>query len=190
MAFLDEIIKHQRRRSVYLDFSAATNPGVDWEGAVSKLYGTASDDMGEVPIKGTVVSFGAFARSVLTMELDLETPSITVTLQDQDHDWRTAAESPSTKLIDRWVLLMPRVLADDMAVYDQCIGVGQIVDPQFPPGKVVSLTMELSPGTFLGEMLPRRVITFRDFPRCPPENVGKAVPVIYGVMSNLTRTGT
>lgn len=188
MAFADEIIKHQRQRSVYLDFSAVNNPGVDWEGEVTRLYGTAYDDLGEVPIKGTVTTFGTFARSVLNMELSLETPSVTVELTDHFNEWRVLAEPPSDLLVYRWVHLMIRVLDDNGGYFDHRVGVGQIIDPQFPAGKKVSLNISLSPGSFMGESLPRRLITLRDFPRCPPENVGKVVPVIYGVMSNTVRT--
>jgi hypothetical protein len=188
MAFLDEIKKHQRQRSVYLNFSVDNNPGVDWEGAVTRLYGTAYDDMGEIPVKGTVTSFGTFARSVLTMEVDLETPSVTVELTDDNHEWRRMAEPPSNQILYRWVHLMMRVLDDTGGFFDQKVAVGQIAEPTFPPGKKVSLTVQLTPGSFMGEDLPRRLVTMRDFPRCPPENVGKVVPVIYGVMSNSVRT--
>lgn len=188
MAFLDEIKKHQRQRSVYLDFSVANNPGVDWEGAVSRLYGTAYDDLGPIPIVGTVTSFGTFARSVLTMERDLETPSVTVELIDDNNEWRRLAEPPSTQLLYRWALLMMRVIDDAGTLFDQKVAVGQITDPTFPAGKKVSLTLQLTPGVALSEMIPRRLVSMRDFPRCPPENAGKVVPVIYGVMSNSVRT--
>lgn len=188
MAFADEIVKLQRQRSVYLDFSVVNNPGVDWEGEVTRLYGVAYDNMGEVPIQGTVTSFGTFARSVMNAELSLETPSVTVTLVDPFHDWRRLAEPPSDKLMYRWVHLMMRVLDDNGGYFDHRVAVGQIVEPRFGAGKQVSLNIQLSPGSFMGEDLPRRLITLRDFPRAAPEEVGKVVPIIYGVMSNSVRS--
>lgn len=187
MPFNEEIVKLQRQRSVYLDFSQVNNAGVEWEGEVVRLYGIGPDDLGPYPIKGTVLSFGSFARSVLNMELDLEVPNVTIELVDDNNEWRVLAEPPSQQILYRWVHLMMRVLDDNGDYFDQLIGVGQITDPSFPAGKRVRLQLQLTGGDFLGGSVPRRLITMRDFPRCPPENVGKAVPIIYGVRSNQVR---
>lgn len=184
MGFEEEIAKLQRVRTVFLDFSQENNPRIVLPEGV-RLYGKSYDNRGPIPIVGSVESFGSFNRALVNADWALETPTLNVRLVDLNNEWRALAVPPSHLLKYSWCHLKLRVLDDDREAYDQRIAIGQVTNPRFPSGKRVDLAMQLTGGKWMGELIPRRLITVQDFPRCALENVGKAVPIVFGVVSNL-----
>jgi hypothetical protein len=184
MGFEEEVAKLQRIRVVYLDFSQVNNPSIVLPNEV-RLFGKSYDNRGPIPVIGTVESFGTFNRSLVNADLAMEIPNLSIMLLDPENEWRTLAAPPSQRLMYRWAHLMLRVLDDERNVYDQRVAVGQITVPRFPAGKKAELNLQITGGKWLGEMVPRRLVTVQDFPRCAPENVGKAVPIVFGRVSNI-----
>jgi hypothetical protein len=185
MAFDDEITKLLANRSVYLDFSHVNNPGgIDWPDPAVRLYGKFPDNRGPYPIEGTVQNFGALSRAVCNADFSLEIQTLTIELIDPENAWRALAVSPFTAILYRWVQLFLRASDGGVDPYDQRIAVGQITKPDFPARKHVALECQLTGGKWLGELIPRRVVTLTDFPRAAAEVLGKAVPIVFGIFSN------
>lgn len=184
MSFDDELLKLQRVRRSFLRLSRDLNPEGSWNGETDRRYGKTPDSRGEIPVKGTVERFGTFKNALANHEFPLEIPSIQSDLLDPENEWRSLADRPSNQLLQRRISYHVRQHDDVGAILDQLIAVGQVVSPRFPPGKA-SLDLSVPGGDFLGEDVPRRLLTVRDWPRSLPDHQGRVIPFIYGSLTNV-----
>lgn len=183
MSFADELAKLERTRRAFVRFARELNPIGTWSGARDRQYAKTPDARGEVPIAGTVDSFGTFNNFIANHEFPVEVPSIKTTLLDPNNEWRAMAARPSTMVLNRRLGYYVRQHDDADAVLDQLIAIGQIGTPTFPSGKV-SLDLTVPGGEFLGETVNRRLLTTRDWPRSLPDDRGKVIPFVYGSLTN------
>lgn len=185
MAFADELAKLQRQLRVHARFSTDDNPDVTAIG--DRRYGRVYDNTAAVPIKGTVTRFGTFSRALTNYDQAFEIPSVSIELIDKANEWRQLASRP-WQLVNRWMFFTLRVLSDDGTVStDADIAYGLVTEPRFPPVGKVNLGITASPGEYLGERTPRRIVTLEDFPNADPSAIGQPVPYIYGVLDSLVQ---
>lgn len=183
MSFADELAKLQRVRRAYVRLGRDANPTGPWVGEFARCYGKEADPSGPVPIKGTVAGFGSFTSAIANAEFPLEVPSNQTTLTDPEREWRALGDRPSTQLLQRRLEYFLRQEDDAGAIIDTLVGIGQIANPSFPPGKC-QLTLNVPGGDFLGETVGRRVLTAADWPFSLPDDRGKVIPFVYGRLVN------
>lgn len=184
MGFRDEIIKDRRKIAPYIHFSQALNPAGEWAGPADRLYGAAEDGTGPLAIKGHVLTFGSFSRSVASAIFSLEIPGTSSQLVDEDLDWRQYANEPYDTLMRKWLHFLLRVHDDEDIAHDATVALGQIQTIGYPPARKVQLTTSVAPPDLMGAKIPRRTITQDDWPNAPAESIGRPVPIIYGCMTN------
>jgi hypothetical protein len=184
MGFREEIIAARRKVTPYLRFAKALNPHAPWAGPVERLYAAAEVGTGPLPMKGHVISFGSFSRSVASALFALEVPGLTCSLFDEDSDWRYYANEPYDTLLRRWLHVLLRVYDEHEVPFDATVALGQIQTVAYPAGRKVQLSLSITPPEMLGGRIPRRTITLDDWPSAPPESIGKAVPILYGNLTN------
>jgi hypothetical protein len=187
MAFADEIIKAKRKVIPYLRFARLLNPE-PWAGPDERLYGHSFEGSAETPIKGHVLSFGNFNRSLANQLFSVEIPGLTVSLMDPDYDWRVYANEPYDTLLRKWIHLLLRVYDDSDYPMDATVALGLIQSVSYPAGRKVSLNATVTSPEVLSARIPQRVITRDDWPNAPMEAVGRAVPIVYGKVSNAVVT--
>lgn len=183
MGFRDEIVKARRKVLPYIRFSQSLNSGA-WSGPSERLYGAGDIATYSGPIKGQVLQFGSFSRTVANIMFSLEIPGTASTLMDPDRDWRLYAEEPYDSLLRKWLHYLLRVHDDSDDIYDATVALGLIQAVSYPAGRKVQLTTAVMAPEVLGDKIPRRIITLDDWPKAPPESVGRPVPIIYGRISN------
>lgn len=188
MSFIDEIAKLARTRRAYLRFAQEENPDRPWAGLTDRRYAKVDDAQSLVPLLGTVSRFGTIQRSLATFLTGLEVPNVSIELFDPDRQWRSLIGGPGQDADDfltyRALSLWLRVLDDARAPLDQRVGVAHIRKVSFPSGGKVQFDCQVASGSFLGDKVPRRLITTEDWPDCPAEVRGLPVPVIYGRRHN------
>lgn len=179
--FADEVRKLQRILRPYVRFATLHNPSQTTLG--DRRYSLASDNSGSVPIKGTAASLGTLTRSLINFDQDMEIPTVTLDLTDPDNEWRTLASKPY-QLVNRWLAHVLRIYGDDGTANDSVISKGQVTSYDFPEGGKVGITLQILPGEFLGDKIPRRLVSTEDWPSADTSVVGQPVPIIYGRVEN------
>ncbi len=184
MAFSDEIRKLARTLRCHVRFQTGTgseNPGASGV-FTDRRWGKEADNTGAVPIKGTVLKFGTFARALTNADQGFETPSITSEMLDRDNEWRALAAQPWV-ILNRLFYYVLRVRDDSGAYLDSDVVWGQLTLPEFSAGAKARITVQMVPD-YLGKTVPKRTINLTDWPHADSNALGKAVPIIYGKMDN------
>lgn len=182
MSFADELAKLQRTRRAYVRFALALN-STPWPIETDRQYQKVDDSRGDVPARGTVVSFGSLLNHLANHEFPLDVPTIQTELLDPENEWRTLGDRPSNNLMHRKLGYYVRQHDDNDDILDQLIAIGQIAQPSYPSGKV-RIESVVPGGEFLGENVPRRLLTTKDWPRSLPDHRGRVIPFIYGSLVN------
>lgn len=182
MSFADELAKLQRTRRAFLRYAQDLN-STPWPLDADRQYQKTDDSLGAVPAKGTVVAFGSFLNHLANFEYPLDVPTVQSELLDPENEWRALADRPSNNLMHRKIGYYVRQHDDNDDILDQLIAIGQIAEPSFPAGKV-RIEAVVPGGEFLGENVPRRLLTTKDWPRSLPAHRGRVIPFVYGHLIN------
>lgn len=183
MSFDTELARLARTRRAYIRFCREFNPIGAWTGETERLYAKTDDPRGPVPVTGTVDTFGTFNNFIANHEYPLEVPSITTTLIDPVNEWRALGARPSTMILNKRIGYYVRQHDDSDNILDELVAMGQTGTPRFPSGRVEH-SLSIPGGDFLGEMLGRRLLTTKDWPRSLPDHQGKVIQFVYGSLTN------
>lgn len=179
MAWSDEL---QQRRLVlrpYLRFAGSDNPSVSGYVGGTFMYGSAADNVGPIPVRGTAMGFGRLGRSVANDLVGLESPQSGLSLVDKNNQWRQWARRPSTLDHARMQIgLRVRSLGTETYVDGTLID-GLAKDFTMEAGQV-AFTLYDTLGELYGRKVPRKLINLADWRVAPPGSLNRPYPIIYG----------
>lgn len=138
-----------------------------------------------------LLSVGAIKRALSDRMGNPEAATFSATLSDHDRTIRAKLESA----LSRWFLnriVTVRMISDEgrrALGLPRLVAIGYLRD--YAPISPLQFTIlaEDYLAIFLGlgeneQQIPKRTITRTDFPDCPTDQIGKAVPIVYGAVSD------